>query len=148
VVEDSRRSNQVSSDRPEALGVLTFDEIVVGSEFELDAQGIQPDQVTRYLRACGHDEADLYGDAVPPLMLAMVCYLKGALPKPWPAGGLHARERIVIHEALKVGQPFTVRAHVKEKRTGRRHRFVVFDIEVRYQDVTSLQIERTMTWTA
>jgi len=127
---------------------LLYDDIVVGTEYEILADPVERDDVARYLRACGQQDVDLYGDTVPPLMLALIKYLKESLAATWPPGGLHAGEKISVLDRLPLGTPFRVRTRVVDKHPGRRHRFVSFDIEVTTEDTTCLHISRRLTWAA
>lgn len=129
-----------------------YDQIAVGDVFPAEPVifPVTNTAISDFLNATGNDGAiyrDNPGGPQAPSMIASVYLIDLLSKRRSPPGGIHAKQTIRFHRALRIGESLAIQAEVVEKYIRRERPYVVSAFKARGQDGSLVASGRvTIIW--
>ena len=120
-------------------GQRRYDDVAVGDVFPREplAFEVSGERVGAFLAATGNAGAPYRdGDTIAraPSMIACVYLIDLLAARGSPPGGIHAKQALRFHRAVKLGETLSIQARVAEKYIRKDRPYVVADFEARGSD--------------
>lgn len=115
-----------------------YDEVAVGDVYPAEPLvfDIEPEATREFLAATGDDSEDYgfgAGDRAPS-MIASVYLIELLRARMSPPGGIHAKQAIRFHRAVRIGDKLSLQARVTDTYVRKERPYVVSDFEARAAD--------------